>query len=215
MGNKGGKGKKGESGSDDTKFNKVEMKQITDIFKSVSADGTTLTKENFKIGLAKLKDLGFQDLESTPFYDRLFNLFDLNGDGSVDLHEFFSGLSVLFKGTIDEKLKLSFRAYDLDGSNTISKKELSEMFKSAWLCGFKALVKKHGNDDLSHQELVEFSDEMANLFAESAFDTLDTNNDGMLSFEEFKEFAKAKPKITATLNGHKQEIQITFVDDTV
>lgn len=47
-------------------------------------------------------------------------------------------------------------------------------------------------------------------FLENAFDTLDSNGDGHLSFEEFKEFALAEPKITATLNGFKKEVSITF-----
>jgi len=59
-------------------------------------------------------------------------------------------------------------------------------------------------------DLNEFSEEMATLFADNAFDTLDTNGDGQLSFEEFKEFALAEPKITATLNGFKKEVNITF-----
>jgi len=34
--------------------------------------------------------------------------------------------------------------------------------------------------------------------------------DGQLSLEEFKDFAMAEPKITATLNGYKKEVTITF-----
>jgi hypothetical protein len=84
------------------------------------------------------------------------------------------------------------------------------MFKSAWIAGFRALCASHGNEELSKEDLNEFSEEMATLFAENAFDTLDTNGDGQLSFEEFKEFALAEPKITATLNGFKKEVSITF-----
>lgn len=32
-------------------------------------------------------------------------------------------------------------------------------------------------------------------FKDNAFDTLDSNGDGQLSFEEFKEFALAEPKV--------------------
>jgi Ca2+-binding EF-hand superfamily protein len=136
----------------------------------------------------------------------MFELLDLNKDGTVDLQEFISGLSFLCKGTPEEKLlrtwhsvliicllfcilrlftklrghpppqyAVSFKAYDLDGNGFITKDELCLMFKQAWISGFKALCTTHGNEELSMEELNEFAEEMATLFADNAFDTLDTN----------------------------------------
>jgi len=178
---------------------------------SISKGGKEpLDKEQFRNGLGKLEKCGLKNLDDSPFVERLFTLLDTNGDGTVDLQEFVSGLSMLCKGSVEEKLALSFKAYDLDGNGFISKDELALMFKSAWIAGFRALCATHGNEELSLEDLNEFSEEMANLFADNAFDTLDTNRDGQLSFEEFKEFALAEPKITATLNGFKKEVNITF-----
>jgi len=194
-----------------TNFNNVEVGRLYDIFLSLSSGGKEpLSKETFRIGLGKLEACGLKNLDDSPFVDRLFHLLDTNNDGTVDLHEFVSGLSLLCKGTVEEKLELSFKAYDLDGNGYIEKEELASMFKSAWMAGFRALSAAHGNQELSFEDLNEFSEEMANLFAANAFDTLDTNGDGQLSFEEFKEFALAEPKITATLNGFKKEVSITF-----
>jgi hypothetical protein len=92
----------------------------------------------------------------------------------------------------------------------ISKKELSNMFKSAWIAGFTALANENPNQELSASELNAFAEEMANMFADSAFTSLDLDGNGELSFEEFREFAKAEPKITATLNGVKKDVGITF-----
>jgi Ca2+-binding EF-hand superfamily protein len=233
----------------------VEVKALYETFMSLNPEGR-VDKETFKKGLIKLESAGLKNLQDTPFSDRLFHLLDCNGDGVVDLREFVSGLSMLCKGSIEEKLEctylppphshpysledaspipflypqisfllrflplltlfqnrdetVSFKAYDLDGNGFISKDELAAMFKSAWISGFKALSTIHGNQDLSMEDLNEFSEEMATLFADNAFETLDTNGDGKLSFEEFKEFALAEPKITATLNGFKKEVSITF-----
>jgi len=195
-----------------TNFDKVEVKELYDIFKSISPD-SAVDRETFKKGLSKLTTVGLKHIDDTPFADRLFDLLDTNRDGVVDLGEFVCGLSLLCKGSVEEKLELSFKAYDIDGNGYISKDELSQMFKSAWMAGFKALCSTQGNENLSMEDLNEFSEEMASLFAENAFDTLDTNGDGQLSFEEFKEFAMAEPKITATLNGFKKEVNITFVGD--
>jgi len=194
-----------------TNFDKVEVKKLYETFVELSNGGKeALDKETFKKGLTKLEACGLKNIENTPFADRLFHLLDVNGDGSVDLSEFVCGLSMLCKGSVEEKLELSFKAYDLDGNGFISKDELALMFKSAWIAGFRALCASHGNEELSMDDLNEFSEEMATLFADNAFDTLDTNGDGQLSFDEFKEFALAEPKITATLNGFKKEVNITF-----
>jgi len=194
-----------------TNFDKVEVRKLFEVFQDLSNNGkTALDKDTFKKGLQKLEACGLKNLENTPFGDRLFSLLDVNNDGTVDLNEFVCGLSMLCKGSIEEKLELSFKAYDIDGNGYISKDELALMFKSAWIAGFRALCSTHGNEELSMDDLNEFSEEMATLFADNAFDTLDANGDGQLSFEEFKQFALAEPKITATLNGFKKEVNITF-----
>jgi len=196
---------------DQTNFDKVEVGKLYETFMSISTGGKIpLNKEKFREGLGKLEACGLRNLDDSPFVERLFSLLDTNRDGTVDLQEFVTGLSMLCKGTVEEKLELSFKAYDIDGNGFISKNELALMFKSAWISGFRALCATHGNEELTMEDLNEFSEEMATLFAENAFDTLDTNGDGQLSFEEFKDFALAEPKITATLNGFKKEVNITF-----
>eukprot|EP00727_Mastigamoeba_balamuthi_P011623 m51a1_g7083 putative calcium-binding protein (260) ;mRNA; r:10162-11479 len=194
-----------------TNFSEVEVRRLHEVFAGLSEGGRkAIGRELFKSGLARLEQCGLRNLDQTPFGDRLFDLLDTNRDGVLDLAEFVTGLSLLCKGSIDEKLELCFKAYDIDGNGSISRDELTLMFKSAWISGFRALCAAHGNDGLSDQDLVEFAEEMATLFAENAFDTLDTNGDGQLSFEEFKQFALAEPKITATLNGFKKDVSITF-----
>jgi len=167
-------------------------------------------RDLFKQCLIKLEAHGFKQPKDTPFGDRLFDLLDVNNDGVVDLSEFICGLSILCKGTPEEKLKLSFKAYDLDGNGFISEEELTSMFKSAWLSGFKALAFNHGGDDIDFEQLDEFSSTMAQNFAHNAFQSLDTDGDGKLSLEEFTNFALAQPKITATLNGFKHEVNIVL-----
>jgi Ca2+-binding EF-hand superfamily protein len=194
-----------------TNLDKVEVVKLYEIFLSVSEGGTRMLNiEMFRKSLGKLEACGLQNLDDSPFVERLFILLDTNGDGVVDLHEFVTGLSLLCKGTIEQKLELSFKAYDLDGNGYISKDELASMFKSAWISAFQALCATYGNEELSKEDLNEFSEEMATQFSNNSFNTLDLNGDGQISFEEFKEFAMSEPKITATLNEFKKEVNITF-----
>jgi len=194
---------------DHTHFSEVEVQNLYKTFMNLAPNGQ-VDRETFAVCLEKLEAHGFRNPNDTPFADRLFELLDTNGDGVVDLNEFICGLSMLCKGTPEEKLALSFKAYDLDGNGSISEKELTAMFKSAWLTGFKALAFNHGGDDLDFDQLDEFSSSMAQNFARNAFETLDTDGDGQLSLEEFTQFALAQPKITATLNGFKHEVSIVL-----
>jgi len=214
MGNKGNKAKKDKEKetimnfTDSTHFNEVEVGNLYKVFNEMSKNGK-VDKPTFNKCLERLEQYGFKSPKDIAFPERLFHMLDINGDGVVDLSEFVCGLSVLCKGTPEEKLKLSFKAYDLDGSGYISKSELSEMFKSAWLSGLKALACE-AHQEVDKDQLEKFSSEMAEQFAENAFKTLDENNDGRLSFEEFALFVKAEPKITATLNDKKKDIHIVL-----
>jgi len=209
-----------------TNLEKVKVSSLYELFISISENANkSVDIAKFRIGLQKVSELsGFNIDCDTPYYERLFELLDTSGDGLLDLQEFVIGLALICKGTPEEKVKLSFKAYDLDGNGFISRDELICMFKRAWLSGFIALCtyksntniyilpSNHENEliEVSRQDLEQYSSEMAKVFADLAFEQLDTNNDGKLSLEEFKDFALANPKITASLNGFKKELCVTF-----
>lgn len=72
---------------------------------SVSEGGKRpLDRETFRKGLGMLEKAGLKNLDDSPFVERLFTLLDVNNDGTIDLSEFVSGLSLLCKGTPEEKL---------------------------------------------------------------------------------------------------------------
>lgn len=73
---------------------------------SISNNGKdALNRAKFREGLGKLEACGLRNLDDSPFVERLFTLLDVNHDGTVDLQEFVSGLSLLCKGTVEEKLE--------------------------------------------------------------------------------------------------------------
>jgi len=83
---------------------RVEAKNLIEIFQALCPGGRA-DRETFKLGLGKLEKCGLKNLDESPFADRLYDLLDTNQDGVVDLQEFVSGLSLLCKGSPEEKIE--------------------------------------------------------------------------------------------------------------
>ncbi|XP_061144883.1 calaxin isoform X3 [Syngnathus typhle] len=59
----------------------------------------------------------------------LFRTFDKDNDGFVSLKEWIEGLSVVLRGTLDERIKYCFHVYDLNGDKYISREEMLQMLR--------------------------------------------------------------------------------------
>ena len=157
-------------------------------------------------------------ISETPFHQRMFDLFDKDKDNLISLSEFLSGMAVLINGTEEERLYLTFKAFDFNGNEIIDIAELKSIFKQAWLTGLFQLVAeddfgdlKTGEREQTSKEMDDYADELATKFAEKAFATLDVDHSGGLTFDEFKSFAQQSPKITTQVNGMSKEIAITLM----
>ena len=53
------------------------------------------------------------------------DMFDMDGNGSIDSYEFVCALSLMSHANFDEKAELIFNLYDFDRSQSISKDELT------------------------------------------------------------------------------------------
>ena len=179
-----------------------------------------MTRSEFSIALQKLNSLGFR-IAVTPFHDRLFTLFDKDGSDTVDLSEFLQGIVVILAGTPEEKIAMTFWAYDLDGNGYITHDELTKMFRDAWLAGIDELSQEEmgGNSNGSDSggsfplcsDLMDFATQLAKRFADKSFDALDTNHDGKLSLPEFHAFVRQDPELLVTLNGFGKQVALTFM----
>eukprot|EP00928_Gymnodinium_smaydae_P043052 TRINITY_DN28932_c0_g1_i1.p1 TRINITY_DN28932_c0_g1~~TRINITY_DN28932_c0_g1_i1.p1 ORF type:complete len:1037 (+),score=211.26 TRINITY_DN28932_c0_g1_i1:24-3113(+) len=85
-----------------TKLAPVEVKALYARFRRL-APGGYLRPEEFK------QTMGAIGLTEDPFLpDRMFQVFDADGDGRLDFKEFATSLAVMIRGSEDEKLTLSF-----------------------------------------------------------------------------------------------------------
>ncbi|KAI5084225.1 hypothetical protein GOP47_0000394 [Adiantum capillus-veneris] len=140
-----------------------ELKNLHEYFRKICSNGAGATLSEFE---EVLRAMEFRAL--LPLSRRIFEIFDNDGSGTVDIREIVGGFSSLRKCRGDEALKLCFQMYDTDGSGYISRDELASMFR--------ALPEVYLPGDIAEPGKL---DEM--------FERMDTNNDGRVSFEEFKD----------------------------
>lgn len=115
------------------------------------------------------------------FLDQLFRIFDRDGDGTIDFKEFMIATDMSSSGDPEEKLRWAFRMYDKDGSEEIDLEEMVEIF-----CLMYAIQG--------------YPEEEATARAIKIFETLDRNNDGGLTEDEFVKGCLADEEMMEMLN---------------
>ncbi|KAK3011666.1 hypothetical protein RJ639_010679 [Escallonia herrerae] len=154
------KRKKTLVGSYDLKPEELECLKIH--FRRICANGENATLPEFEEVLRAM------DMSSlVPLAPRIFDLFDNNRDGTVDMREILCGFSSLRNSRGDDALRLCFQMYDKDGSGCISKEEVASMISAL-------------PDDCLPPDITEPGK------LDEIFDRMDADSDGEVTFDEFK-----------------------------
>ncbi|KAL8542089.1 hypothetical protein ACS0TY_003085 [Phlomoides rotata] len=138
-----------------------ELQNLSTNFKKV-CKGDNATLPEFEEVLKAMEMLSL-----VPLAPRIFDLFDNNRDGTVDMREIIGGFSSLKYSQGDDALRLCFQMYDMDRSGCISKEELASLLRAL-------------PDDYLPMDITE------PWKLDEIFDLMDANNDGKVTFEEFK-----------------------------
>ncbi|KAF0720340.1 Aste57867_395 [Aphanomyces stellatus] len=112
-------------------------------------------------------------------FSRLFDLFDKDRNGIVDVVEFVSGLSVLVQGDRDEKIRATFSLYDTNGDGFISRDEMTAYLTSVYLVVAELNPRVF---ETNHVDPIQ----LGHVTAAQCFADADVNHDGRLSFDEFR-----------------------------
>eukprot|EP01102_Stenamoeba_stenopodia_P008110 TRINITY_DN2304_c0_g1_i2.p1 TRINITY_DN2304_c0_g1~~TRINITY_DN2304_c0_g1_i2.p1 ORF type:complete len:141 (+),score=24.63 TRINITY_DN2304_c0_g1_i2:414-836(+) len=109
---------------------------------------------------------------------------DVNHDGKISPAELVVGLSIVGKGSIDDKLELLFKSFDMDGDGKVSKEDFEARLTSGMQYGLSFLK---GQDSSTSQKLEDKVKETKTLsrIVKLAFE-VDLDKDGYLSLSEWK-----------------------------
>ncbi|KAL8595540.1 hypothetical protein ACOMHN_000748 [Nucella lapillus] len=129
-------------------------------FRAVAGPAGTLDRETFRKAL---------HVKKSYFADRVFELFDDDNSGSIDLSELLQGMKTLTQGNPTEKLHFLFRIYDADNSGTISREELRTVLESCM-----------------EESSLHLSEENLEALTDVLFDDADTDRSGTITFEELQ-----------------------------
>lgn len=175
-----------------THFTKKEIHDLRHKLDSTSTNSSkaNITQEVFKETVKKyVPSVSSND---DAFLDQLYSAFNSDNNKAIDFSEFVDGLSVFMKGSPEEKLSLSFKLYDVNHDGYLTRSELE-----------KVMLKLSGN--FSKEDRTTEIKEMI----EHMFKDFDVDNDGRLSFEEYKLSAMKEPLIVDFLEQFLAEHHIS------
>lgn len=151
-------------------------------FKAMAGDGS-LTREQFIAAYtAILQNHGVAAPEDAV-KNAVFDLFDRDDNGVVDMMEVICGVSLLCSGGEEDKIHAVFDIFDENGDGVITMDEMFKFLTSV----FKVVLTPNVIGVMNSMGVtVESAEDLASVTALECFKTADLNHDGKLSVEEFK-----------------------------
>jgi len=119
------------------------------------------------------------------FAGAIFDSFDRDKSGTIDVKEYMALMGVTFGGTVESKLDASFNLFDENGDGSLSKEEIERM--AAFV--FRSMI-GNSKETLSDKQM-----KTIKKIVHEVFDKVDKNGDGVLDREEFKSGFKEHPDI--------------------
>ncbi|XP_015233176.1 Kv channel-interacting protein 2 isoform X1 [Cyprinodon tularosa] len=164
-----------------TKFTKKELQVLYRGFKNECPSGV-VNEENFK----NIYSQFFPQGDSSMYAHFLFEAFDTNKNGSVSFEDFVFGLSIILRGTINDRLNWAFNLYDLNKDGCITKEEMLDIMKSIY-------------DMMGKYTYPTMMDDAPREHVESFFQKMDQNRDGVVTIDEFIDSCKKDENIMQSM----------------
>ena len=136
-------------------------------FREIAGDDQLIDKQEFRDGLR---------ISNEDISDRLFDIFDQDGSGSVDYGEFMTTIESMVDGSDRDKVKFAFQLHDLDNNGYIDRRELKVLIQQSFL-----------------ENNLDYDDFQLDLLVDGFFERADKDLSGTIDFGEFLDVANDHP----------------------
>jgi len=167
-----------EQMAEETKFSKREVRALYRAFKQECPTGI-VDEETFKEVYEKIFPLG----DASRYAHLVFCAIDREKTGGITFGDFMEFLSVISKGSNQDKLLWAFTFYDQDKDGVICKEEM---------CKVTEAIHELMGSESSHQSNV--------AHVNKIFDRMDTNADEKVTLEEFIHYCNTHQNVRESMS---------------
>ncbi|XP_017341256.1 Kv channel-interacting protein 1 isoform X1 [Ictalurus punctatus] len=150
-----------------TNFSKRELQELYRGFKNECPCGV-VNEETFIQIYSKF----FPQGDASTYAHYLFNAFDSGHTGSIKFKDFVIALSVLLRGSTQEKLQWTFNLYDINRDGYINKKEMMDIVSAIY-------------DMMGKYTYPAMKTDTPKQHVDAFFQKMDKNRDGVVTLDEF------------------------------
>lgn len=165
-----------------TRFSEAEIKRIYRGFKAECPTGV-VREETFKMIYAQFFPQG---ANSSQYAHYVFNTLDQDHSGLISFEDFVQGLSILSRGSLDEKLRWTFSLYDINGDGFITREEMTDIVSAIY--DLMGKIAEPSVDDDTVKDKVD-----------RIFKKMDSNKDGVVTLDEFLECCRKDEDISSSM----------------
>ncbi|XP_063909389.1 Kv channel-interacting protein 4 isoform X2 [Zophobas morio] len=165
-----------------TRFTQAEIKRIYRGFKAECPTGV-VKEETFKMIYSQFFPQG---ANTSQYAHYVFNTLDQDHSGLISFEDFVQNLSILSRGSLDEKLRWAFTLYDINGDGCITREEMTDIVSAIY-----DLMGKVSEPSVDEDTVKEKVDRI--------FQKMDKNKDGVVTLDEFLECCRKDEDISSSM----------------
>ncbi|CAF3539306.1 unnamed protein product [Rotaria socialis] len=164
-----------------TRFSKSEIRLLYRSFKQ-DCPGGNVNEERLRGIYLQF----FPQGNVTKYTHYLFSMIDRNHKGTFTFDDYILTLSVLCRGTIEEKLRWIFRFYDFPGEGHLTRANISEIILS-----LNELVGSSGHLAIIERDIQKHVDEV--------FECIDPMHNEQITVNDFIDYCKRRPQLIESI----------------